>query len=101
MSCSIIILATPIYLTEFSFSSFFDILNIWLKITRTPNRFEQTDYENKSVIRHEMGYKYSYLVKEVFRFIIEEGFPKSADYIHKMIKELLNNQKISNIIETD
>lgn len=66
---------------EFSFSSFLDILNIWLRITRTPSRFEESEYEYKIVIRHEMGYKYSYLIKEVFRYIIEVRFNKRLHYI--------------------
>ena len=60
---------------EFSISSFLDLLRIWLKITRTPNRFERDDSLNyKIVIRHDLGYKYSYLIKEVFRRIMEEKF---------------------------
>jgi hypothetical protein len=64
---------------EFNFSSFLDIINIWLRITRTPNRFEQSDYGHKIVIRHEMGYKYSYLIKEVFRIVIHR-FNKPFHY---------------------
>jgi hypothetical protein len=60
---------------EFSISSFLDLLHMWLKITRTPNRFERDDSLNyKIVIRHDMGYRYSYLIKEVFRRIMEEKF---------------------------
>lgn len=54
---------------EFNFSLFLDILNIWLKITRTPNRFGLNEHEYKIVIRHDIGYKYSYLIKEVFRYV--------------------------------
>lgn len=66
---------------EFNFSSFLDIMYMWLKITRTPNRFEQSVYEHKIVIRHDMGYKYSYLIKEVFR-IITHRFNKP--FYHKI-----------------
>lgn len=65
---------------EFSLSSFLDILNIWLKTTRTLSRFEQDEHNYKIVIRHDMGYKYSYLIKEVFRRIIEEKFHKPFHY---------------------
>jgi hypothetical protein len=64
---------------EFNFSSFWDIINMWLRITRTPNRFEQSEYEHKIVIRHDMGYKYSYLIKEVFRIVIHR-FNKPFHY---------------------
>jgi hypothetical protein len=55
---------------EFNFSSFLDIIKVWLRITRTPNRFEQGEYEHKIVIRHDMGYRYSYLIKEVFKIVM-------------------------------
>jgi hypothetical protein len=56
---------------EYNFSSFLDIINMWLRITQTSNRFEQSEYEHKIVIRHDMGYKYSYLIKEIFGIIID------------------------------
>lgn len=59
---------------EFSLSSFLDLVNLWLKITRTPSRFEETEFGYKIVIRHDMGYKYSLIIKEVFRNIMEENF---------------------------
>jgi hypothetical protein len=62
---------------EFSFSSFLDVLKIWLKITRTPNRFEENEYEYKIIIKHDMGYNYSYFTSEVYRYIIQERFHKS------------------------
>jgi hypothetical protein len=65
---------------EYTFSSFFDILNIWLKITETPNRFEESEHEYKVVIRHGMGYKYSYFIKEVYRQVIELRYHKSIHY---------------------
>jgi hypothetical protein len=65
---------------ESSFSSFLDILNTWLRITQTPSRFDETLQEYKIVIRHDMGYKYSLLLKEVFRLITEERFHKSFHY---------------------
>lgn len=55
---------------EFNFSSFLDIIKVWLRITRTPNRFEQSEFEHKIVIRHDMGYRYSYLIKEVFKIVM-------------------------------
>lgn len=62
---------------EFTFSSFLDILKIWLKITETPNRFEETEHEHKVVIRHGMGFKYSYFIKEMYRQVMALGCHKS------------------------
>jgi hypothetical protein len=62
---------------EFNFSSFLDVLKIWLRVTRTPNRFEDDEYEYKIIIKHDLGYKYSYLMKEAYRYIIQGRFKKS------------------------
>ena len=72
---------------EFSFSSFLDILNTWLRITQTPNRFDETGYEYKIIIRHDMGYKYSFLLKEVFRLVMKERFYKS--FHHNMTENII------------
>ena len=71
----------------FSFSSFLDIFNTWLRITQTPNRFDETRHEYKIVIRHDMGYKYSFLLKEVFRLVMKERFHKS--FHHNMTENLI------------
>jgi hypothetical protein len=65
---------------EFNFSAFLGIVQSWLRITQTPYRYEQIKDGYKIVIRHDMGYKYSYLVKEVCRHIIEERFDKPLRY---------------------
>jgi hypothetical protein len=72
---------------EFSFSSFLDILNTWLRITQTPSRFDETEHEYKIIIRHDMGYKYSFLLQEVFRLVIKERFHKS--FHHNMTENLI------------
>ena len=72
---------------EFSFSSFLDILNTWLRITQTPNRFDETRHEYKIIIRHDMGYKYSFLLKEVFGHVMKERFHKS--FHHNMTENLI------------
>jgi hypothetical protein len=74
-------------LGEFSFSSFLDILNTWLRITQTPSRFDETGHEYKIIIRHDVGYKYSFLLKEVFRFVMKERFHKS--FHHNMTENLI------------
>lgn len=82
---------------EFSISSFLELLRIWLKITRTPNRFERDDNLNyKIVIRHDLGYKYSYLIKEVFRRIMEEKFHR---LFHCIVTETTILIKGENFIE--
>ena len=72
---------------EFSFSSFLDILNTWLRITQTPKRFDESGHEYKIIIRHDVGYKYSFLLKEVFRLVMKERFHKS--FHHNMTENLI------------
>ena len=87
---------------EFSISSFLDLFHSWLKITRTPNRFELDDSLNyKIVIRHDMGYKYSYLVKEVFRRIIEEKFRIPFHCIMTETTILIKGERFIEIREQD
>jgi len=71
---------------EFSFSSFLDILNTWLEL-QTPSRFDETGHEYKIIIRHDTGYKYSFLLKEVFRLVMKERFHKS--FHHNMTENLI------------
>jgi hypothetical protein len=84
---------------EFSTSSFLDTLYIWLKIARTPNKFELDDGHNyKIVIRHEMGYKYSYLVKEMFKRIMEEKFHRPFHCIMTETTILLKGERFVEIV---
>ena len=84
---------------EFNISSFLDLLRIWLKITRTPNRFELDDGHNyKIVIRHDMGYKCSYLIKEVFRRIIEEKFHRPFHCIMTETTILIKGERFIEIV---
>jgi hypothetical protein len=73
---------------EFSFVSFLDTLNIWLRITQTPYRSDETGgHEYKIVIRHDMGYKYTFLLKEVFRLVMKERFHMS--FHHNMTENTI------------
>ena len=85
---------------EFKISSFLDTLRIWLKIERTPNRFEQDDGQGnfKIVIRHDMGYKYSYLLKEMFRYIMEEKFHRPFDCTLTETTILINSERFIEIV---
>ena len=78
---------------EFNLSSFLHILNIWLRITRTPTRFEHDENKYKIIIRHDMGYKYSYLIKEIFRHVIEERFHEPFHYTITENTLLITNER--------
>ena len=84
---------------EFNISSFLDMLCIWLKIARTPNRFERDDGHNyKIVIRHDIGYKYSYLIKEMFRRVMEEKFHRPFHCIMTETTILIKSESFVEIV---
>jgi hypothetical protein len=55
----------------FSIASMSNITETWLRISQMPYRFEINGDSSKIVIDHDMGYKYSYLIKEIARYIME------------------------------
>jgi hypothetical protein len=59
---------------EFSIASLSNIIETWLQITKMPYRFEINTNNAKIIIEHDMGYKYSYLIKEISRYIMEVAF---------------------------
>ena len=66
---------------EFTISSFLDVIIKWLQITETPNRWDKNMFEYNLLIKHDMGYKYSFLVKEVYRNVIEDAFHMGIKFI--------------------
>ena len=50
---------------RFSIASLADITETWLRISRMPYRCENSGDSSKIIIQHEMGIKYSYLIKEI------------------------------------
>ena len=65
---------------EFSFSSFLDVVENWLRIIQTPHRYDQNEHGYKIVAKYDMRDKYSYLIRDVYRYIIEERFQKQTHY---------------------
>ena len=55
----------------FSIASLSNIAETWLRISQMPYRFEINGDSSKIVIDHDMGYKYSYLIREICRYILE------------------------------
>jgi hypothetical protein len=64
----------------FSIASLADITENWLRISRMPYRCETSGDSSKIIIQHEMGIKYSYLIKEVCRYLLEVAFEAKASY---------------------
>ena len=58
----------------FSIASVFSITESWLRISKMPYRYEINGNKSKIIIEHDMGYKYSYLIKEISRYLLEVAF---------------------------
>lgn len=65
---------------EFSIASISDIADTWLRISKMPYRYETNGDSSKIIIQHEMGLKYSYLIKEICRYLLEVAFEAKASY---------------------
>ena len=55
----------------FTIASISEIAETWLKIAQMPYRFEINGDGCKIIIEHDMGQKYSYLIKEISRYLLE------------------------------
>jgi hypothetical protein len=58
----------------FSIASLSNITETWLRISKMPYRYEINGDCYKIIIEHDMGFKYSYLIKEISRHILEAAF---------------------------
>ena len=52
-------------------ASISEIAETWLRIAQMSHRVEVTGYIYKIIIEHDMGQKYSYLIKEISRCLLE------------------------------
>ncbi len=58
----------------FNITSVLDIAETWLKIAQMPYRVEAAGDGYKIIIEHDMGSKYSYLIREIVRYLLEIAF---------------------------
>jgi hypothetical protein len=65
---------------EFSIASISEIAETWLRISKMPYRYETNGDSSKIIIQHEMGLKYSYLIREICRYLLEVAFEAKASY---------------------
>lgn len=65
---------------EFTMSSFLSILENWSRISDIPYRTEEIENTQKIIIEHNMGPKYSYLFKEIYRLLLENSFEIKANF---------------------
>jgi hypothetical protein len=55
----------------FNISSISEIAETWLRIAQMPHRVEADGDVYRIIIEHDMGAKYSYLIKEISRYLLE------------------------------
>jgi hypothetical protein len=65
---------------EFTISSFLSILENWSRISDIPYRTEENETNQKIIIEHNMGSKYSYLFKEIYRRLLENAFETKTQF---------------------
>jgi len=58
----------------FNITSISEIAETWLRIAQMPHRIEVTEGSYKIIIEHDMGQKYSNLIKEISRYLLEVAF---------------------------
>ncbi len=58
----------------FNIASISEIAETWLRIAQMSHRVEVTGDIYKIIIEHDMGQKYSYLIKEISRCLLEVAF---------------------------
>lgn len=58
----------------FNIASISEIAQTWLRIAQMSHRIEVTGNIYQIIIEHDMGRKYSYLIKEISRYLLEVAF---------------------------
>jgi hypothetical protein len=58
----------------FNIASISQIAETWLKVAQMSHRIEVDGNIYKIIIEHDMGRKYSYLIKEISRYLLEVAF---------------------------
>jgi hypothetical protein len=65
---------------EFNITSITEITETWLRIVQMPHRVEVSNDIYKIIIEHDMGQKYSHLIKEISRYLLEVALQTKSSY---------------------
>jgi len=65
---------------EFTLQSFLNIIENWSRITSFPYKHEVNDDTHNFIIQHDMGKKYSFFLKEIYKNILQEKFQKKLEF---------------------
>jgi hypothetical protein len=56
---------------SFTLISLSNITETWLRISRIPHRFESHENHDRIIIEHDMGFKYSYFIRQISKYVLE------------------------------
>jgi hypothetical protein len=65
---------------EFTLPSFLNMLENWSRISSFPYKHEVKNDVHNFIIQHDMGRNFSFLIKELYRYILEEMFERKSDF---------------------
>jgi len=65
---------------EFTLSSFLNILENWSRISSIPYKHEINNDVHNFIIQHDMGRNFSFLIRELYRYILERMFERKSDF---------------------
>jgi len=65
---------------EFTLPSFLNILENWSRMSSTPYKHEINNDVHNFILQHDTGRNFSFLIKELYRYILEEMFERKSDF---------------------
>lgn len=65
---------------EFTLPSFLNILENWSRVSSFPYKHEINNDAHNFIIQHDMGRNFSFLIKELYRYILEERFERKSEF---------------------
>ena len=65
---------------EFTLPSFLNILENWSRMSSIPYKHETNNDVHNFIIQHDMGRNFSFLIKELYRYILEDVFETKSDF---------------------
>lgn len=77
---------------EFTLHSFLIIIENWSRMSSIPYEHEINSDVHNFILQHDMGRNFSFLVKELYRYIFEEIFEIKSDFTLSSLRlEKVNN----------
>jgi hypothetical protein len=65
---------------EFTLPSFLNILENWSRMSSIPYKHETNNDVHNFIIQHDMGRNFSFLIKELYRYILEDMFEIKSNF---------------------